>query len=36
MVLKGGVESYIMSTVMKKEGRTEELLLDKQGSSFNI
>lgn len=32
MVLKGGVESYIMNTVMKKEGLTAELLLDGTGA----
>jgi SWI/SNF-related matrix-associated actin-dependent regulator 1 of chromatin subfamily A len=36
IVLKGGVESYIMSTVMKKEGRTEDLLLDNPKSVINI
>ena len=36
IVLKGGVESYIMNTVLKKEQRESELLLDKNRISFNI
>jgi len=36
IVVKGGVESYILNTVLKKEQRESELLLDKADSVFNI
>jgi SNF2 family DNA or RNA helicase len=36
IVLKGGVESYILNTVLKKEQRETELLLDKTETVFNI
>jgi SNF2 family DNA or RNA helicase len=36
IVLRGGVESYIMNTVLKKADRESELLLDRTAKAFNI